>query len=230
MKISPSYSLGWVYSQGASPGSSHVSNSLFLDRYRNSQTRSRAASVSSGVALPASKPTPLLLLLTWEICRQEAVFRTDGWHQHGSATTTEVPSRSKLITPLLSAISPAMGQGKTQCCWQHQETLLAECCESAKWIYINGIPIWKKYDLLIQWENYYDCSIFHSDLSVCLVWLFFLPKNRHYSTVVMQTTNVCLEITTLDFIVDNKRKNTTKNVVFFCKSVSLCMEENASCW
>jgi len=46
----------------------------------------------------------------------------------------------------------------------------------------------------------------------------------------MQTTNVCLEITTLDFIVDNKRKNTTKNVVFFCKSVSLCMEENASCW
>lgn len=30
------------------------------------------------VALPGSKPMPLLFLITWEICKQEAVFRRGG--------------------------------------------------------------------------------------------------------------------------------------------------------
>lgn len=72
--------------------------------------------------------------------------------------------------------------------------------------------------------------MFYCDLFVCLVWLFFLPNNLHYSTVVIQTTNVYLENTASDCAVDNRRSNTTKNVVFFCKSVSLCVEENINFW
>lgn len=72
--------------------------------------------------------------------------------------------------------------------------------------------------------------MFHSDLFVCLVWLFVLSNNLRYSIVVIQTTSVYSETMTSDCAVDNKRRNTTKNAVLFCKSVSLCVEENANFW
>lgn len=87
------------------PGSSHV---CFLGSMCNSLTHSGKGSFSSRIDLPGRKPVPLLLLITWEICRKEPVFRRGGWHQHGNAITTEefnkLPelSWSKLVFPLVS--------------------------------------------------------------------------------------------------------------------------------
>lgn len=120
----------------ANPGSSCV---CFLGSQYSLLTHSGKGSLSSRIALPGSKPLPLLLSITWEICREEPVFRRGGWHQHGNAIATEELNKlqschSQSLSPSsvchqtrLQGAPPCAG---TQCHWQQQETFPAECCES----------------------------------------------------------------------------------------------------
>lgn len=68
------------------PGSSHV---CFLGSMCNSLTYFGKGSLSSRIDLPVGKPVSLLLLITWEICREEPVFGRGGWHQRGNAIAPE---------------------------------------------------------------------------------------------------------------------------------------------
>lgn len=129
-----------VYSEGAHPGSSHASNS----RFRVATQRPIPKQVLFLLELLCLGASPCHFC-SWYLgdlqtrgCFQER-WVTPVWkcYCHWRIQKAAELSWSKLVTLLLSTTrhmlsrSPTISQGKTQ----QQETLLAECYKSTKWLY-----------------------------------------------------------------------------------------------